>query len=112
MPVREGSSQPEFSIDVAEADGRVRVAVSGEVDLFTSPRLQAEATKQLERSPVLLDLTGVEFLDSSGIRVIDGLMRLSAESGNELRVAPTLPAGVEQVLRLTGLLEVLPMDDA
>jgi anti-sigma B factor antagonist len=108
MPVREAASHPEFSIEVAEADGRVRVSVSGDVDLVTAPRLQEAVEQHLPDRPVLLDLTGVGFLDSSGVRVLDRLLRL----GGDLRIARQLAPNVEQVLRLTGMLDVLPVDDA
>ena len=108
MPVRDASSNPEFSVAVSQEDGRARVAVGGEVDLFTSPRLQAEVEKQLARGAVLLDLSAVTFLDSSGIRVLDALMRRDGD----LRVSDRLAANVKQVLELTGMLDVLPLEEA
>ena len=110
MPVRDIPSHPEFSVTASEDGERTRLAVSGEVDLVTAPEVAAAAEEHLARGPVLLDLAEVGFLDSSGIRVLDGLMRLCSEKGFELRVDPRLRANVRQVLDMTGMLQVLPME--
>ena len=75
-------------IDVRKATlaGAVGVAVRGDVDIATAPLLQdaLDDAVRASRGPFVLDLTGVEFLDSSGINV---LLRVRALLGREERPA-------------------------
>jgi anti-anti-sigma factor len=45
------------------------LCVAGEIDIATAPQL-AEALEAYNGSPVCVDLTGVTFMDSSGIAVL------------------------------------------
>lgn len=55
-----------------EEQGRVRLALAGELDLYSAPALDdALVQAEGEAWPVLvLDLGGLEFMDSSGLRLI------------------------------------------
>jgi anti-sigma B factor antagonist len=92
------------------ADGTT-VAVEGEVDLATAGAIGDEVRTRLRTGPVLLDLARVTFMDSSGVRMLDALLRDVDAEGWELRVAPELTDAVEQVLELTGMKGQLPFDD-
>jgi anti-anti-sigma factor len=101
---------PQFSVRAEGArDGRTVVEVAGEVDVATAGELEAFVGERLARDGVLLDLGHVTFLDSSGVRVLDSLMRRAAQHGWDLRVDPALREEVRQILELTGLLRVLPL---
>jgi len=108
-PVPDG---PGFSIDVdAPADaGRATVAVRGDVDIATSPKLASVVRERLGVGPVLLDLRRVAFMDSSGVRALNTLVEAAAEQGVELRVCEELSDPVVQVLELTGMMSVLPLE--
>ena len=100
-----------FSVDVvpASARGRTRVVVVGELDIATSPVLAEVLREQLASAQVVLDLAGVQFMDSSGVRVIDRVLRDCDAQAMDLVVDPNLPPPVTQVLEMTGMLGVLPM---
>ena len=105
--------ESDFSVSVsAGPEGRTVVAVAGEIDLVTAPALTDAVEERLERGPVLLDLRAVEFLDSSGVRALDRVLRMAEVQGRELTVARGLRPNVEQVLAMTGLLDVLPFAEA
>ena len=87
---------------------RVRVPIAGEIDLATHEGFEARVSEQLTKGPVLLDLSAVTFMDSTGIRVLDTWLR----DGADLVVARELQPQVQQVLELTGLMDVLPWADA
>jgi anti-anti-sigma factor len=60
-----------FRCDVVDEPGRVRVAPVGELDLFTVEPL-VQTIRELRRSGVehlILDLRGVSFIDSPGVRL-------------------------------------------
>jgi anti-anti-sigma factor len=95
-----------------EARGtETRVAVAGEIDLATAAEVGAAVRFALRDGPVVLDLGEVTFMDSSGVRLIDALLRDCAREGWELRFARTLTDQVTQVLELTEMMGELPFED-
>lgn len=88
------------------AEGNVlSVRIEGEVDHHSAVSLREEVDREiLEARPrrLELDLSGVSFMDSSGIGLIMGRYNLMKELQGELIVAKTGPA-TERILRLTGL---------
>lgn len=79
---------------------------SGEIDLYTAPRLQSELTAVIAgaapSSRVVVDLSGVEFCDSTGMNVLLSGLRQARERGSELELAAPHPA-VRKILSVTGL---------
>ncbi|HTX30184.1 MAG TPA: STAS domain-containing protein [Solirubrobacteraceae bacterium] len=92
----------EFDIrESRTADGVLRVTVYGELDLETGPAL-ATRLEQL-RSPGLtihLDLSELDFIDSTGIQVLIEAAAAGEELGSELGIEPTLTPQVERVMTL------------
>lgn len=86
------------------------LAVLGEVDVATAPRLREELFARLRTGPVVLDLSALAFLDSSGVRVLSHALRACATEGLTLRVRPRLTDAVRQILEMTGMLAVLPLE--
>jgi len=94
----------EFTSRATVADGRAVVAVNGELDLSTAPVLTRCLAPVIGAHPrdVILDLAGLEFIDSTGLTLI-------VRTSNELRVhAGTLALAhpsppVRRVLELVGL---------
>jgi anti-sigma B factor antagonist len=83
------------------------VDVTGEVDLYTSPRLKDLLTDLAAggQTRIAVEFEGVEFMDSTGLGVlISGLKRCREGGGNLALVAPTEP--VRKVLSITGLDQV------
>jgi anti-anti-sigma factor len=91
-------------------DGNVRVRIRGEVDLAAEASLveQVAALAESERAAavILLDLTAVEFLDSSGIRA---LLRIRREHGDRVQVV-AVSRPVRRVLDIAGLGPDLGLD--
>lgn len=81
------------------------VSVHGEIDLYTAPRLRAELDRVLARSePVqlIVDMSGVEFCDSTGVNVLLAGYRRARETGGDLELAAPRPA-LRKILQVTGL---------
>lgn len=106
--------EADFSLEIRETpDGSpTTVCVAGAVDMTTAEELDSTVRDQMGRGPVLLDLSAVSFMDSSGLRALDGLVRHSRTGGGELHVAATIPDSVAQILDLTGIMATLPLTDA
>jgi anti-anti-sigma factor len=101
---------PSFEITVSPAAEGVAVTVSGELDVATAAEFEATLLEQLAEGPVRLDLRELSFMSSSGIRVLDAIIRDLPMIGSTLLIDPTLQPAVRQVIALTGMTGALPFD--
>ena len=100
---------PEFSTRTIQQSPQVcLVRVSGDLDVATSPRFKEtlDAVLDTGSQTVLLDLEGVDFLDSTGISAIVVARRSLEERGASLSIDGLSPAA-ERVLEIAGLLDDL-----
>jgi anti-sigma B factor antagonist len=104
--------QVELKVTTRSQGDHVVVSVAGEIDLYTAPRLQSELMTALSRSPVrlIVDMSGVEFCDSTGINVLLAAHRQARERGGELQLAGPGSA-TRKVLQVTGLETVFTVLD-
>jgi anti-sigma B factor antagonist len=88
-------------IDVRSEKDRVVLALHGELDLVGAPLLQSEVdTPAVEAAPmVVLDLEDLQFIDSSGLRVILSAHEHARERGQSF----ALTRGSQQVQRLLSI---------
>jgi anti-sigma B factor antagonist len=104
---------PDFSVEERNEGTAWVLAVSGELDLRTSPELE----KRLEHvwgtnaELVILDLRQIEFMDSTGLRVLLGAHQRAHESGRRFALVRGADQ-VERVLTLTGVRDLLTVVDA
>jgi anti-sigma B factor antagonist len=84
----------------------VTVIATGEIDLYTAPKLQADLAVIIDgvgpAARVVIDMSGVEFCDSTGMNVLLSCLRQVRERGGELELAAPRPA-VKKILQVTGL---------
>lgn len=59
-----------FSIHRDESNGKVRLVLSGELDMAEADRLKDEIDRTTDQKTVQLDTTGLTFIDSSGLAAI------------------------------------------
>ena len=85
-------------------DGLGVIALRGEVDIYTAPKFKEDMLALIEEGAVdiVVDLSQVEFIDSTALGVlIGGIKRLHPFDGHLLLVANTRP--VLKILTITGL---------
>jgi len=101
---------PDFALDAAGLRDAPGVAVRGEVDLAAVGELEAALEEAIRESAgaFVIDLTGVGFIDSSGLAA---LLRARALLGREDRaLAVVCPHGpVRRVFELSGVSEVFAL---
>lgn len=97
---------------VSQRDGRTVVAAAGELDVHTAPALQSELDprSQQPNAALVVDLSDVGFIDSTGLGVLVTTLKHVRESGGSLDVVVTSPR-VLKVLALTGLDVVIPLHE-
>lgn len=90
-----------MNVDVERRDGTVVVSLAGDLDLASAPRLD-ESLHGCEDGAdiVILDLRGLTFMDSSGLRVILAADARARSRGGRL-VLIAGPPGVQRVFQLT-----------
>lgn len=93
----------EFSVRTQHGDGVTRVIVAGELDLATSVDLDRVVEDAIdEPHDVVIDLTDVDFLDSSALRVLVVRRRQRTDAGKRLILhAPS--ENVRRVVEMAGL---------
>ena len=101
----------EFGVEEDYRDGTSVVTVAGEVDVATAPALRDRLDQAVRREegPVVVDLLGVTFIDSTGLGVLIGAHRGCAAHGRELRLVIAEPR-ILKVFEITGLTDLFPID--
>lgn len=100
----------ELDISIDSAGGSCTIALEGEVDVYTSPRLREELTSVMDAgcANIIVDLDKLGFIDSSGLGVLVSALRRVKERGGTLRLVCTKES-ILKVFRITGLDKVFPL---
>jgi anti-anti-sigma factor len=103
----------DFSVEEHNEGGATIVAASGELDLRTSPELEEHLDRvfSTDAQLVILDLREIEFMDSTGLRVLLTAHQRAHDTGKRFGLVRGAEQ-VERVLRLTGVRELLTVVDA
>lgn len=104
-------SKFEIAVEVASSEGRV--AIAGDLDMSTSPRLGRAVKTALRRGArrIIVDLHNVTFIDSSGLRTLIELHRRGGAEGWTLAIRPP-GEGAFTVFRVSGADQALPFIEA
>jgi anti-sigma B factor antagonist len=99
-------------LSTRQVDDLAIVSVSGEVDLETASQLGDHALVALrDVSPhVLLDLTDVTFMDSTGLKVLLSIQRRADLAGGSFAIAGA-SRSVRKILSVTGLDQTFTIHD-
>jgi anti-sigma B factor antagonist len=105
--------QSGFRVEVSTKGEASVISVSGELDLATSPGLEVELDRVTasECSVVIVDLSELEFMDSTGLSVLVRAHQRSQESGKRFGLVNGSQQ-VQRLLNLTGVAERLTLTEA
>jgi anti-sigma B factor antagonist len=99
-----------FDVAVTSADDGHLLRLTGELDMATAHKLRDQLTSLADDGArhVTVDLSDLEFIDSTGLSVlVTGLKRLR-EQGGDLALRSPRPS-TRKILEITGLTEVFPI---
>ncbi|WP_327066409.1 STAS domain-containing protein [Kitasatospora sp. NBC_01250] len=101
-PISDGTTG--LTVSCVIRDQVAVLSVTGELDIDTGPLLYVHLANQLShgRKHVIVDLSGVPFMDSSGLNVIIRSMRETRLAGGSLTLTALTPT-VDKLFRLTGI---------
>ncbi|MGH9190254.1 MAG: STAS domain-containing protein [Acidimicrobiales bacterium] len=103
----------DLGLDVAERDGYSVLSVRGEVDVYTAPKFRERLIELVSdgKYRIVVDLQGVDFLDSTGLGVlVGGLKRLRSHDGDLALVCTQ--GRILKVFEITGLTKVFSIYDS
>jgi anti-sigma B factor antagonist len=103
-----------LDVETEDRDGLVHVALKGELDLSTVGKVQDELRRVEQGEPpvMVLDLSRLTFLDSTGLRCLVTADERGREAGRRVVIVRG-PEPVQRVFTITRLEERLEMvDDA
>jgi anti-sigma B factor antagonist len=108
LPMRsEHQSNPALTVHIEDSDGGTStIALVGELDLSTISRMEGPLLEQVtQRRAVLVDLSRLSFIDSSGIGVL--IQALRSANGTPVGVLIGAGSQVDRVFGIAGIAEAL-----
>lgn len=101
-----------MQVEKTDVQGVPTLKITGEIDLHASPELRQALHELIAAKPprLLLDMSGVEYIDSSGLAVLIEYMKESQSFGGKLGLF-ALREKVQSILRLVGLDRFFVLED-
>jgi len=93
-----------FVIDQQDNDKENMVYLSGELDLSVAPQLRKdlESIVNQVKKPLILNLKGLKYIDSTGIGIIFSILKIRNELNAPFTVLE-IPASIKRLFDLTGI---------
>lgn len=92
-------------VEIIKRNGGITAVISGEIGHFEASGIRIRIDAELERlmpSMLILDMSGVSFIDSSGIGLILGRQRIMESFGGGVAVKNPSPS-VRRIIQVAGL---------
>jgi anti-sigma B factor antagonist len=106
-----GRSVMNINIELLEQDRVIEVKVSGEIDVYTAPKLRDALFPLTENNQVKMtvDLTEVDYMDSTGLGVFVGVFKNIRSKSGELKLVG-LSGRLNRLFEITGLAEIMDIN--
>jgi anti-anti-sigma factor len=102
-------TQLNFGIHEALLGDGVRLTVTGELDFASAPILEQRLEQlRIDGYAVQLDLSRLEFIDSSGLQVLFKAIRSTSRNGWRFEIEPDVAPQTMHVFKLVNLDRFLP----
>lgn len=100
----------DLALSTSTVGERTVVCVGGEIDVYTAPALRRQLDEPILHGSrdLVVDLTAVTFLDSTGLGVLVGRLKSIRAQGGMMRIVGAR-ARVHKVFTITGLDRVFEM---
>ena len=107
-----GGQGPRFRVETDPGDPRV-VRLHGEVDVYTSPELKelldSVVLGDAAGETIVIDLSGLDFIDSTGLGVLVGALKRARAGGGDVTLRGPQPS-ILKVLEITGLVTLFTIE--
>lgn len=110
-------AEPQFQLSEEAVDERTHViCVSGEIHVSTAPEFSRRLNEAIAdgKTAVVLDLTKVEFIDSTGLSVLLNGLRRVTRAGGRMALVCTNPTVMRlfEITRLDTTFDICPTREA
>lgn len=97
-----------MQVDVVKENNIERFKIVGEIDAFTAPKLKEKlnAIEKVEGMQAELDLSEVNYMDSTGLGVFVGFYKIVKANGGHVRITG-VNSRLQRLFEITGLNEVM-----
>ncbi len=101
---------PQLTLETTRIGAHDVIVANGEIDLASAPRVES-ALEGFSAQTVVLDLRGVEFMDSAGLKVLLNQRSRLDDSGGSLRLVVG-DGAVMRLLELTSVVDAFAISDS
>jgi anti-sigma B factor antagonist len=103
----------DLSLSTRSEGGRTVVEVTGEIDVYTAPKLREQLADLVDagRNDIVVDMRGVDFLDSTGLGVLVGGLKRIRQNDGSMHLVCTQER-ILKIFRITGLTKVFPIHES
>jgi anti-sigma B factor antagonist len=100
-----------ISIDVKETESKLAVKVIGEIDAYTAPQLREKLFPMSEKEGVkmVVDLSEVNYMDSTGLGVFVGVFKNVRAHDGEFKIVG-LSERLQRLFEITGLADIIDIN--
>ncbi|MCM3125654.1 MULTISPECIES: anti-sigma factor antagonist [unclassified Mesobacillus] len=100
-----------ISIDVKETESKLAVKVNGEIDAYTAPQLREKLFPLSEKEGVkmVVDLSEVNYMDSTGLGVFVGVFKNVRAHNGEFKIVG-LSERLQRLFEITGLADIIDIN--
>jgi anti-sigma B factor antagonist len=97
-----------LEISSKQRDGLTVIAITGSIDALTAHQVTQHFDQELEsgNTRLVVDLSGVDFMSSAGLRAMLASLKQSRQAGGDLCLAAPQP-DVERILKMSGFTSIL-----
>ena len=95
----------DLKLEVKKETEYTLISIDGEIDLYNARQLKEKVTQAAEHSEspnMIMDLKGVDYIDSTGLGILIGIKRRAAEKGGKL-VLVLRSDRINKLFEITGL---------
>lgn len=100
-----------ISIDVKETESKLAVKVIGEIDAYTAPQLREKLFPMSEKEGIkmVVDLSEVNYMDSTGLGVFVGVFKNVRAHDGEFKIVG-LSERLQRLFEITGLADIIDIN--
>jgi anti-anti-sigma factor len=105
----EGLTEPLARVEHEPGDGVVFVVLSGEIDLSNATAVEEEVLRGSADGAVVVDLTNLLYLDSSGLAMLSRIAESLGADGRPMSIVVPVGVPTRRLFELVGLDDALPV---
>lgn len=102
----------DLKIETRVVSGKPVLDLTGEVDSYNAPKLREQMAALIDAgdADLLINMTGVDYIDSTGLGTLVGGLKRATEKNGQIRIiCPN--EQIYKVFNITGLVKVFPIFD-